>query len=162
MVDTGFKVPQSTATASPPTTVSAAPTSAKYCADSTRRPTAPTRSPRTYLSGAGGLVSTAADYMRFCKMLANRGELDGVRIIGPRTLELMAMNHLPGGRDLAAMNCGGPTRSAATASASASASRCCWTRRLADSRHAGRVLLGRRGLDGLLRLAGGGPGDACS
>jgi CubicO group peptidase (beta-lactamase class C family) len=59
--------------------------------------------PRTYFSGAGGLVSTAGDYMRFCKMLANRGELDGVRILGTRTLQYMTMNHLPGGRDLAAM-----------------------------------------------------------
>ena len=50
-----------------------------------------------------GLVSTAADYMRFCKMLANRGELEGVRILGTRTLQYMSMNHLPGGRDLAAM-----------------------------------------------------------
>jgi CubicO group peptidase (beta-lactamase class C family) len=56
--------------------------------------------PRTYLSGAGGLVSTAADYLRFCKMLANGGELDGARILGPRTLRFMTMNHLPGGCDL--------------------------------------------------------------
>lgn len=68
--------------------------------------------PRSYLSGAGGLVSTAADYMRFCKMLANGGELDGVRILGPRTLRLMTMNHLPGGRDLAAMNGAGPSETA--------------------------------------------------
>jgi CubicO group peptidase (beta-lactamase class C family) len=59
--------------------------------------------PRTYFSGSGGLVSTAADYLRFCRMLANRGELDGVRIIGPRTLQLMTLNHLPGGVDLATM-----------------------------------------------------------
>lgn len=50
-----------------------------------------------YLSGAGGLVSTATDYQRFVQMLANGGELDGVRIIGPRTLRLMTRNHLPGG-----------------------------------------------------------------
>jgi CubicO group peptidase (beta-lactamase class C family) len=72
----------------------------------------PYTKPRTYLSGAGGLVSTAADYMRFCKMLANRGELDGARILGPRTLRLMTLNHLPGGRDLAAMNGGGPSETA--------------------------------------------------
>ena len=59
--------------------------------------------PRTYFSGAGGLVSTASDYLRFCKMLANGGALDGVRILGTRTLQFMTMNHLPGGRDLAAM-----------------------------------------------------------
>src|SRR5438105_4915324 len=63
--------------------------------------TSPYARPRTYLSAAGGLVSTAEDYMRFCKMLANQGELDGERILGPRSLSLMTMNHLPGGRDLA-------------------------------------------------------------
>jgi CubicO group peptidase (beta-lactamase class C family) len=57
--------------------------------------------PRTYFSGAGGLVSSAGDYLRFCRMLANGGELDGVRILGPRTLALMTLNHLPGGLDLA-------------------------------------------------------------
>jgi CubicO group peptidase (beta-lactamase class C family) len=55
----------------------------------------------TYFSGVGGLLSTAPDYMRFAKMLANRGELDGVGIIGPRTLQLVGMNHLPGGVDRA-------------------------------------------------------------
>jgi CubicO group peptidase (beta-lactamase class C family) len=65
--------------------------------------TSPYAGQRTYFSGAGGLVSTAADYLRFCTMLANRGELDGVRILGPRTLDLMTINHLPGGKDLATM-----------------------------------------------------------
>ena len=70
------------------------------------RPDASSRytQPRTYLSGAGGMVSTASDYMRFCKMLANGGALDGQRVIGPRTLAYMACNHLPGGRDLAQMS----------------------------------------------------------
>jgi CubicO group peptidase (beta-lactamase class C family) len=45
-------------------------------------------------SGAGGLYSTAADYLRFCQMLLNAGELDGVRILGRKTVELMMMNHL--------------------------------------------------------------------
>jgi CubicO group peptidase (beta-lactamase class C family) len=54
----------------------------------------------TYFSGVGGLCSTVHDYMRFAKMLTNRGSLDGTRIIGPRTLELMTLNHLPGGADL--------------------------------------------------------------
>jgi len=58
---------------------------------------------RTYFSGSGGLVSTASDYLRFCRMLANGGVLDDVRILGPRTLQLMTMNHLPGGQDLATM-----------------------------------------------------------
>ncbi len=54
----------------------------------------------SFLSGGGGLVSTSADYLRFAQMLANGGELDGVRILGRKTVELMTMNHLPGGTDL--------------------------------------------------------------
>ena len=50
--------------------------------------------------GGGGLVSTAADYHRFAEMLRRRGELDGVRLLGPRTVDYMAANHLPGGADL--------------------------------------------------------------
>ena len=46
------------------------------------------------LSGGGGLVSTADDYLRFAQMLLNRGELDGVRILKPQTVELMTRNHL--------------------------------------------------------------------
>ncbi|HEU0168972.1 MAG TPA: serine hydrolase domain-containing protein [Chloroflexota bacterium] len=65
--------------------------------------------PKTYFSGVGGLVSTAHDYMRFGKMLANGGELEGHRVLGPRTLQLMAMNHLPGGCDIASLaKSGGP------------------------------------------------------
>lgn len=52
------------------------------------------------LSGGGGLVSTSADYHRFCRMLLNGGALDGARILAPKTIELMTMNHLPGGADL--------------------------------------------------------------
>ena len=47
------------------------------------------------LSGGGGLVSTATDYMRFAQMLANGGELGGVRILKPETVELMHTDHLP-------------------------------------------------------------------
>lgn len=53
-----------------------------------------------FKSGGGGLTGTSADYLRFCEMLRRGGELDGQRILGPRTIELMHMNHLPGGRDL--------------------------------------------------------------
>jgi CubicO group peptidase (beta-lactamase class C family) len=53
-----------------------------------------------FLSGGGGLVSSAADYHRFTQMLVNGGELDGVRLLGPRTLRYMTRNHLPGGADL--------------------------------------------------------------
>jgi len=55
--------------------------------------------PRTFLSGGGGLVSTAHDYLRFCRMLVNGGELDGVRILGRKTIELMTRNHLPNDED---------------------------------------------------------------
>ena len=48
-----------------------------------------------FLSGGGGLVSTATDYMRFALMLAGGGELDGVRILKPETVELMHTDHLP-------------------------------------------------------------------
>jgi CubicO group peptidase (beta-lactamase class C family) len=58
--------------------------------------------PPTALSGGGGLVSTAADYNRFIQLLLNEGELDGVRLLGPRTVRYMASNHLPGGADLEA------------------------------------------------------------
>jgi CubicO group peptidase (beta-lactamase class C family) len=56
------------------------------------------------LSGGGGLVSTALDYHRFCQMCANGGELDGARILGRKTLDLMRMNHLPGGKDLSSLS----------------------------------------------------------
>jgi CubicO group peptidase (beta-lactamase class C family) len=46
-------------------------------------------------SGGGGLVSTATDYMRFCQMLLNGGKLDGVRLLSPRSVELMRTNVLP-------------------------------------------------------------------
>jgi len=52
------------------------------------------------LSGGGGLVSTAADYLRFATMLARGGELDGVRLLGPRTVALMRSNQLPPGVQL--------------------------------------------------------------
>lgn len=55
-----------------------------------------------FVSGGGGLAGTVADYGRFCEMLLRGGEIDGHRIIGPRTLRLMHQNHLPGGKDLAA------------------------------------------------------------
>ena len=46
--------------------------------------------------GGGGLVSTASDYVRFCRMMLNKGELDGVRLLGRKTVELMTSNHLRG------------------------------------------------------------------
>lgn len=60
--------------------------------------------PPAFVSGGGGLTGTLADYIRFCEMLRRGGELDGQRIIGPRTLDLMRLNHLPGGKDLASLD----------------------------------------------------------
>jgi CubicO group peptidase (beta-lactamase class C family) len=63
------------------------------------------KEPPVMLSGGAGLVGTAADYHRFTQMLLNRaespaGELDGVRLLSPRTVGYMGSNHLPGGADL--------------------------------------------------------------
>ncbi len=55
----------------------------------------------TFFSGGGGLTSTTADYLRFAEMLRRGGKLDGRRLIGSRTLELMTQNHLPDGASLA-------------------------------------------------------------
>src|SRR5580704_14412613 len=67
----------------------------------------PYLSPPGMLSGGGGLVSTAADYHRFTQLILDRpgspaGELDGTRLLSPRTVGYMTRNHLPGGLDLAA------------------------------------------------------------
>ena len=64
------------------------------------------RRPPAMLSGGGGLVSTAKDYARFSQLLLRGGELDGVRLLGPRTLAYMTRNHLPGGATLAALGRG--------------------------------------------------------
>ena len=58
----------------------------------------------SFISGGGGLCSTAADYLTFCQALLNGGERRGVRLIGPKTLALMTTNHLPGNRDLLDMS----------------------------------------------------------
>ncbi len=50
--------------------------------------------PRESFSGGAGLVSTASDYARFLQMLLNGGELDGERLLGPKTVELMTVDHL--------------------------------------------------------------------
>ena len=54
-------------------------------------------------SGGGGLVSTITDYLRFSQMLLNKGALDGARILGRKTIELMTSNHLPQNCDLSGM-----------------------------------------------------------
>lgn len=54
-------------------------------------------------SGGGGLLSTAHDYMRFCRMMLAGGTLDGVRILSPKTVALFSLNHLPDNKELAHM-----------------------------------------------------------
>lgn len=56
--------------------------------------------PPAFLSGGGGLVTSARDYWRFCQMMLNGGELDGARMLGRKTVELMTMNHLPDNSEL--------------------------------------------------------------
>ena len=60
--------------------------------------------PPDFISGGGGLVSTAKDYLTFARVLLNGGSLGDVRLIGRKTLDLMTANHLPGGRDLSQMS----------------------------------------------------------
>lgn len=55
------------------------------------------KQPATFFSGGGGFVSTTLDYMRFCLMLLNDGELDGVRVLSQETVSLMRSDHLPAG-----------------------------------------------------------------
>lgn len=95
MHDTGFHVPEhdrhrvaSLYTAGPGGLTLAEPGETAV-----RRPEVP--------SGGAGLISTAGDYHRFLQMLLRGGELDGVRVLGSRTVAYMARNHLPGGLDLA-------------------------------------------------------------
>jgi CubicO group peptidase (beta-lactamase class C family) len=64
----------------------------------------PYLAPPDFVSGGGGLVSTSRDYLRFCRMVANGGELGGVRLLSPKTIALMGANHLPGGRDLSSLS----------------------------------------------------------
>jgi len=59
----------------------------------------PYRGPHTYFSGGGGLCSTAEDYYRFCQMMLNGGELNGVHIISRKSVELMSQNHVYGKPD---------------------------------------------------------------
>ncbi len=60
-------------------------------------------SPTHLHSGGGGMVGTLDDYAQFCQMLLNRGELDGVRLLGRKTVEYMRTNQLPDNGDMAAM-----------------------------------------------------------
>jgi CubicO group peptidase (beta-lactamase class C family) len=97
MTDTGFHVPET----------HAGRLAASYARNSRKElvlvddpATSPYLVPPRFLSGGGGLVSTTADYLRFCQMLLGGGEHNGRRILGPKTVELMTLNHLPGGGGL--------------------------------------------------------------
>jgi len=59
----------------------------------------PYRGPRTYFSGGGGLCSTTEDYYRFCQMMLNKGDLNGVRLLSRKSVELMTQNHVQGKLD---------------------------------------------------------------
>ncbi|MBB4082855.1 serine hydrolase domain-containing protein [Brevundimonas lenta] len=102
MKDTGFTVPAEKADRLPDCYAWAGPAMGRVMYDRgaesvwLRKP--------NLVSGGGGLVSTALDYHRFCQMLANGGELDGTRILGRKTIELMTMNHLPGKSDLSTLS----------------------------------------------------------
>ncbi len=87
MSDTGFWVEQSSQgrLAQPQND----PTTGK------RPPMLDVTSKPNFLSSGGGMVSTAADYARFCQFLLNKGQLDGVRLLGRATVEFMASDHLP-------------------------------------------------------------------
>jgi CubicO group peptidase (beta-lactamase class C family) len=60
--------------------------------------------PPSLVSGGGGLVSTASDYLKFCHMLISRGTFAGTQILSPKTIELMTRNHLPDDKDLPALS----------------------------------------------------------
>ena len=61
------------------------------------------KDPQRFFGGGGGLVSTMPDYFNFCRMLAIGGELNGARLLSPKTVEYMMMNHLPDGKTMAGM-----------------------------------------------------------
>jgi CubicO group peptidase (beta-lactamase class C family) len=60
--------------------------------------------PPSFISGGGGLCSTVADYLTFCRALLGGGALGDIRLLSPKTIALMTSNHLPGGRDLTEMS----------------------------------------------------------
>jgi CubicO group peptidase (beta-lactamase class C family) len=54
----------------------------------------PYRGPRKYFSGSAGICSTVPDYLRFCQMLLNGGELEGIRVLKPETVKLITSNQI--------------------------------------------------------------------
>jgi len=97
MADTGFFVPQQRQGA---TAVLYTPDSASGRVRRLDPAPAIPDGPPTMLSGGGGLFSTAADYHQFLRMILGGGQVDGTRLLAPRTVALMGANHLPGGVDL--------------------------------------------------------------
>ena len=94
MVDTGFYTKENQADRVAQPQVNAATGSRPPMRDVTKRP--------QWFSGGGGMISTAADYLRFCQMLLNGGELDGVRLLSPVTVSHMTADHLPPGTTMSA------------------------------------------------------------
>ncbi|MEO8926409.1 MAG: serine hydrolase domain-containing protein [Caulobacteraceae bacterium] len=101
MVDTGFHVPADKASRLA-ACYGRGPDRSMVLNDDPR--TSSYLGPPTFYSGGGGLVSTAADYLKFCQMLLAGGQANGTRFIGRKTIDLMTANHLPGGRDLTQMS----------------------------------------------------------
>lgn len=60
--------------------------------------------PPSLISGGGGLVSTASDYLKFCRLMISGGTLGNVQLLSPKTIELMTKNHLPDNKDLPALS----------------------------------------------------------
>jgi CubicO group peptidase (beta-lactamase class C family) len=89
LADTGFFVSEEKVARVAEPQVEAATGKRPPMRDATKRP--------AFLSGGGGMVSTASDYARFAQALLNGGELDGVRILSPRTVSYMTSDHLPPG-----------------------------------------------------------------
>jgi CubicO group peptidase (beta-lactamase class C family) len=98
MKDTAFYVPADKRSRLAPV-YSADPKTGKFAEVTARNaialPVVPGDAPPKFDSGGGGLISTLTDYGRFAQMLGNKGELDGVRILAPATIELMGTNMLP-------------------------------------------------------------------
>jgi CubicO group peptidase (beta-lactamase class C family) len=111
MVDTAFAVPEDqwsrfATVYTPDTTGGVRPMKDPETFGTTfMSPVAFYKIPKKYFSGGAGLVSTAADYARFAQMLLNGGELDGVRLLSPKTIELMTTSHTS---DLPPGSAGGP------------------------------------------------------
>ena len=101
MVDTGFSVPDEQIDRFAACYLPTAGRDGMVLFDSPKESSY--RSHPVLFSGGGGLVSTASDYLRFCTMLLNGGELDGTRVLGRKTVDYMTSNHLAGGTDLAGM-----------------------------------------------------------